>query len=153
MSEYIATVVWQRGQAAFTDNRYSRAHRWAFDGGAEVSASASPHAVRPPFSDPTGVDPEEAFVASLSSCHMLWFLSIAAERGFTVDEYRDDAIGLMEKNNEGRLAIAVVRLRPQILFSQQPLPTETQIAELHHMAHESCYIANSVKTRVIVEGV
>ena len=151
MAEYMATVSWQRGEAEFTDNRYSRAHTWAFDGGAEVPASASPHAVRPPFSDPAGVDPEEAFVASLSSCHMLWFLSIAAKQGFTVDSYVDEAVGKMEKNAEGKLAMTQVALRPQITFVGTNLPSDAQVAELHHLAHESCYIANSVKTEVVVE--
>ena len=151
MAEYLATVSWQRGEAEFTDNRYSRAHTWAFDGGAEVPASASPHAVRPPFSDPAGVDPEEAFVASLSSCHMLWFLSIAAKQGFTVDSYVDEAVGKMEKNAEGKLAMTRVALRPHIAFVGTNLPSDAQVAELHHLAHESCYIANSVKTEVVVE--
>lgn len=153
MSEYLAKITWRRGDAVFTDNRYSRAHTWAFDGGAEVFASASPHAVRPPFSDPASVDPEEAFVASLSSCHMLWFLSIAAKQGFTVDSYADDAVGKMEKNAEGKLAITRVALRPRIIFIGERLPSKEQIAEIHHLAHESCYIANSVKTDVLVEEV
>jgi organic hydroperoxide reductase OsmC/OhrA len=151
LSEYIATVSWRRGEALFTDNRYSRAHTWIFDGGAEVPASASPHAVRPPFSDPAGVDPEEAFVASLSSCHMLWFLSLAAKEGFAVDSYVDSAIGKMEEDAEGKLAITRVTLRPEIVFSGNALPSGAQIAELHHLAHESCYIASSVKTEVVVE--
>jgi organic hydroperoxide reductase OsmC/OhrA len=151
MSEYVATVTWRRGDAAFTDNRYSRAHTWAFDGGAEVPASASPHAVRPPFSDPAGVDPEEAFIASISSCHMLWFLSLAAKEGFSIDSYVDNAVGNMEENAEGKSAITRVALRPQIAFCGNPLPSEEQVAELHHQAHESCYIANSIKTEVVVE--
>jgi organic hydroperoxide reductase OsmC/OhrA len=153
MSEYVAIVSWRRGEAVFTDNRYSRAHTWAFDGGAEVPASASPHAVRPPFSDPAGVDPEEAFVASISSCHMLWFLSLAAKEGFAVDSYVDNATGKMEKDTEGKLSITKVTLRPQIAFCGNALPSEAQIAELHHLAHESCYIASSVKTEVVVEKV
>ncbi len=153
MSEYLAKITWRRGDAVFTDTRYSRAHTWAFDGGAEVLASASPHAVRPPFSDPAGVDPEEAFIASLSSCHMLWFLSIAAKQGFTVDSYADDAVGKMEKNTEGKLAITRVALRPTIVFAGDHLPSKEQIAEIHRLAHENCYIANSVKTDVLVEEV
>ncbi len=151
MSEYVAAIIWRRGEATFTDNHYTRSHIWVFDGGAEVPASASPHVVRPPLSDPAGVDPEEAFVASLSSCHMLWFLSIAAKQGFTVDSYVDEAVGKMGKNIEGKLAMTRVALRPQIVFTGDPLPTDEQIREIHHLAHESCYIANSVKTEVVVE--
>src|SRR5688572_26763269 len=108
MSEYTATVIWQRGDARFVDNRYSRAHEWRFDGGAIVPGSSSPHSVPVPLSDPRGVDPEEAFVASLSSCHMLWFLSIAAKRGFVVESYEDNAVGHLEKNESGRLAMTRV---------------------------------------------
>jgi organic hydroperoxide reductase OsmC/OhrA len=147
----MATVSWQRGEDVFTDNRYSRAHIWHFDGGAEVPASASPHSVRLPFSDPAGVDPEEAFVASISSCHMLWFLSIAAKEGFAIDSYVDNALGTMEKNADGKLAMTRVVLRPRIAFCGNPLPTDAQVAALHHQAHEECYIANSVKTEVVVE--
>ena len=152
MSEYVATVVWERGEAVFTDNRYGRAHVWRFDGGLEVPASASPHAVPPPLSDPSCVDPEEAFVAALSSCHMLWFLSIAAKRQFTVDSYRDNASGTLAKDGEGKLAMTRVTLRPDIRFGGSPLPTEQQIAEMHHLAHENCFIASSVKTEIVVES-
>src|SRR5262245_54561777 len=118
MAEYKAIVTWDRPAGArFTDNRYSRAHRWTFDGGAQVPASSSPHVVPVPLSDPAGVDPEEAFVASLSSCHMLWFLSLAAKRGFVIESYRDEAVGILEKNAEGRPAITRVTLRPAIQFS------------------------------------
>ena len=150
MSKHTATITWQRNDALFTDNRYSRAHRWRFDGGAEILASSSPHSVRVPLSDPAGVDPEEAFVASLSSCHMLWFLSIAAKAGFTVDCYRDNAEGTLEKDSAGRMAITHVGLFPQIVFSGATVPDAAQIASLHHEAHESCFLANSVKTVVTV---
>lgn len=112
MSTYTATVSWHRDEAVFTDNRYTRAHVWQFDGGCTVPASSSPHVVPIPFSDASAVDPEEAFVASLSSCHMLWFLSIAAKRGIVVDSYRDEALGVMEKCADGKLAMTVVTLRP-----------------------------------------
>ena len=151
MSKHIAEVLWDRQDAAFTDNRYSRAHQWRFDGGAEIAASSSPHSVRVPLSDPTGVDPEEAFVAALSSCHMLWFLSIAASRGYTVDSYRDDAEGVLEKDAEGRMAITRVVLHPRMVFSGATEPDEAQIAALHHEAHENCFLAHSVKTAVTVE--
>ena len=123
MSEYTATVSWQRGDARFVDNRYSRAHEWKFDGGTVVPASSSPHSVPVPLSDPRGVDPEEAFVAALSSCHMLWFLSIAAKRGFAVESYEDNAVGYLEKNDAGRMAMTRVILRPAVRFSGEPVPT------------------------------
>lgn len=151
MAEYTVTVLWERGSATFSDNRYSRAHRWVFDGGAVVPASASPHVVPAPLSEPTNVDPEEAFVVALSSCHMLWFLSIAANRGFIVDAYTDRAIGYMEKNEEGRLAITRVTLHPAIRFAQPRVPTESEIHEMHQEAHHQCFIANSVRTHVSVE--
>lgn len=151
MSTYTATILWNRAGAAFTDLEYSRAHRWSFDGGAEIPASASPQVVRPPLADPAGVDPEEAFVASLSSCHMLWFLALTAQRGFVVETYRDEAIGELGRNNEGREAMTRVMLRPQVRFSGNPRPTPADLAELHHQAHERCYIANSVRTEVTVD--
>ena len=153
MSTYIATIRWQRGSAAFTDNRYSRAHTWTFDGGLEVPASSSPAIVRAPYSDAHAVDPEEAFVASLSSCHMLWFLSIAAGRRFCVDSYVDAADGLMSPNAAGKLAMTRVTLRPQVAFSGEPRPTTDEIAAMHHEAHAECFIANSVTTDVRCEPV
>jgi organic hydroperoxide reductase OsmC/OhrA len=151
MHRYTATVTWTRGTAPFTDLRYSRAHRWQFDGGLDVLASSSPQHVRIPLSDPAGVDPEEAFVAALSSCHLLTFLYIAAKRGFTVDAYADDAEGVMGENAQGRLAITRVVLRPRVTYVSAPdAATE---AAMHHQAHEECYIANSVRTDVLVEPV
>lgn len=153
MSEYTATISWERGDHAFTDNRYSRAHAWTFDGGLEVPASSSPHVVPLPYSDAAAVDPEEAFVASLSSCHLLWFLAIAARRGFRIDRYTDSAIGVLEKNESGRLAITRVTLRPQVIFSGDTLPARADIEAMHHEAHERCFIANSVKTEVRCEPI
>ncbi len=151
MSEYTATVTWARGDARFVDNRYSRAHEWGFDGGTVVPASSSPHSVPVPLSDPRGVDPEEAFVAALSSCHMLWFLSIAAKGGFVVESYEDHAVGYLEKNQDGRPAMTRVVLRPAIRFSGESVPTADQIRDLHDRSHHQCYIANSVRTVVTVE--
>jgi organic hydroperoxide reductase OsmC/OhrA len=151
MSEYLAEVVWARGEQPFTDQRYSRRHLLRFDGGIEVPGSSSPHVVPVPFSDPAAIDPEEAFVASLASCHMLWFLSIAGRRGFTVDRYRDAAVGVMAKNAEGRLAMTVVTLRPEVAFSGDTLPSSADVDAMHHEAHDKCFIANSVKTEVRVE--
>ena len=152
MTEYVATVKWERGDSKFTDNRYSRVHRWEFDGGVTVPASASPHVVRPPMASAEAVDPEEAFVAALSSCHMLWFLSIAAGRGFIVDGYVDHAVGTMGANAEGRIAMTKVILRPEVRFSGPSLPTREEAAEMHETAHNACFIANSVKTEVVVEA-
>ncbi len=152
MSEHTATVRWQRGEDAdFARNRYSRAHEWRFDGGAVVPASASPSVVRAPFSDPAGVDPEEAFVAAISSCHMLWFLSLAAEQGHVVDRYEDEAVGTMGKNADGRDWVAAVVLRPRIAFGGDMQPDGAAIEKLHHLAHERCFIANSVKSAIRIE--
>ncbi|MBK7719413.1 MAG: OsmC family protein [Giesbergeria sp.] len=153
MAQYSATVLWERGEQDFLSQRYSRRHRIQFDGGAEVAGSSSPHVVPLPWSDAAAVDPEEAFVASLSSCHMLWFLSIAARRGFCVDRYADAAHGVMQKNAEGKMAMTVVTLRPEVNFSGAALPTRDQIDALHREAHESCFIANSVKTELRCEPI
>ena len=151
MSVHVASIVWERAAtAAFTDNRYSRAHRWEFDGGAVVPASSSPAVVPLPLSDPAGVDPEEAFVASLSSCHMLWLLFFAAKGGFVVDFYRDAAEGHMEKTADGSHWMARVVLRPEIRFSG-PAPDAATLAAMHDKAHHACFIANSVKTTIVVE--
>jgi organic hydroperoxide reductase OsmC/OhrA len=153
MSQYTAEILWQRGDQDFLGNSYSRRHSMRFDGGAEVPGSSSPHVVPLPFSDAAAVDPEEAFVASLSSCHMLWFLTMAMKRKFNVDRYFDAASGIMEKNAEGKLAMTVVTLRPEVTFSGANLPTREQIEHMHHRAHEECFIANSVKTEVRCEPV
>jgi organic hydroperoxide reductase OsmC/OhrA len=151
MSEHVAEVVWERGDAPFLDQRYSRRHALRFDGGAVWAGSSSPHVVPAPMSDPSAVDPEEGFVASISSCHMLWFLSIAAKHGFVVDHYRDRAIGLMGKDAHGRLAITRVTLKPEVRFAGTQEPDEVEVAAMHHEAHESCFIANSVKTEIRCE--
>jgi len=151
MSAYTVNVAWHRGTAAFADNEYSRAHTWTFDGGIEVVASSSPAVVPLPWSRADAVDPEEAFVASLSSCHMLWFLSIAARARFCVDGYVDDAVGVMSRNPAGKLAMTLVTLRPKVAFAGDRLPTDDEIAAMHHKAHAECFIANSVKTEVRCE--
>lgn len=153
MAQYTADIVWQREGQDFLDNRYSRKHLLRFDGGVEVAGSSSPHVVPLPMSDAAAIDPEEAFVASLASCHMLWFLSIAAKQRFCVDRYQDSAVGVMAKNELGKLAMTVVTLRPAVSFSGEHQPTRAQIDAMHHEAHEACYIANSVKTEVRCEPV
>ena len=153
MSEYPVTIEWQRGTQVFTDNRYSRGHTWRFDSSITIPASSSPHVVPLPYSVEQAVDPEEAFVASLSSCHMLWFLSIAARQGFCVDSYSDEAVGVLEKDAAGRLAMTRVTLRPRVVFSGSRMPAPEEVRRLHHLAHEACFIANSVKTEVICEPV
>jgi organic hydroperoxide reductase OsmC/OhrA len=150
MSHHTATVTWQRGAAAFTDNRYSRVHEWAFDGGTRVRAAASPDVVPLPLTAADAVDPEEAFVAALASCHMLWFLSIAAQRGVRVDGYEDAAVGTMAKNATGRLAITEVVLRPRLTFDGTA-PSTGEIASLHDAAHERCFLAASVNCAIRVE--
>lgn len=153
MSHHTATVVWERHGAEFVDGRYSRAHRWTFDGGATVPASSSPHVVPIPLSDPLGVDPEEAFVAALSSCHMLFFLSFAAGRGLVVDQYLDEAVGTMAPNARGRLAMTRVVLRPRIAFVGDHHPDGATLRALHDQAHHACFLANSVRTDIVVEPV
>jgi organic hydroperoxide reductase OsmC/OhrA len=151
MSNYTAEIRWQRGDQKFTDNRYSRAHTWRFDGGVTVPASSSPAVVPLPMSDAGAVDPEEAFIASLSSCHLLWFLSLAAKRGYLVDAYVDEARGLMAKNAEGRLAITLVTLRPLVTFSGTRQPDHAALEALHHAAHSECFIAASVRSEIRIE--
>ncbi len=152
MSTHTAEISWERNASTFTDNRYSRKHQWRFDGGAVVPASSSPHVVRVPFSDPSCVDPEEAYIAALSSCHMLWFLGLAARDGYVVDRYVDAAQGLMEKNDAGKDAITRVVLKPAVDFTGSKVPTDADVDRLHHEAHETCFLASSVKTVIVVEG-
>ena len=152
MHEYTARIEWTRAASEpFTDNRYRRRHRLLFDGGAELAGSSSPAVVPSPYSDAAAVDPEEMFVASLSSCHMLWFLSLAAKAGFCVDRYADAAAGVMQRNAAGKMAMTRVDLRPQVDFGGDPRPTREQVLALHHQAHDECFIANSVHTEVRCE--
>lgn len=153
MSEYKTVIEWNREGAVFTDKRYSRGHRWLFDGGIEVPASSSPSVVPLPLSIAAAVDPEEAFVASLSSCHMLVFLSIAAKGGFVVDSYRDEAVGVLAKDSSGKLAMTRVTLHPQVVFGGDKRPSAEELATMHHESHEQCFIASSVKTDVRCEPV
>jgi organic hydroperoxide reductase OsmC/OhrA len=151
--EYRASVTWRRdGGAPFTDQRYSRGHTWSFDGGITLPASSSPLSVRLPYSVAEAVDPEEALVAALSSCHMLTFLYVAAKQGFVVDAYEDAAVGEMTRNERGRMWVSKVTLHPAIVFSGDKRPSEEQLGELHHLAHDECYIANSVRSEVVVDG-
>jgi organic hydroperoxide reductase OsmC/OhrA len=151
--EYRASVTWKRGDdVKFTDQRYSRRHEWSFDGGITVPASSSPMSVRLPYSVAEAVDPEEALVAALASCHMLTFLYVAAKQGFVVDDYADDAVGEMTTNERGKFWVSKVTLSPRITFSGEKRPSPEQLDGLHHLAHEECYIANSVKGEVVVRG-
>jgi organic hydroperoxide reductase OsmC/OhrA len=152
MHRYEARISWQRDGATFSDNRYSRGHEWSFDGGVTVRASSSPLTVKAPYSVAEAVDPEEALVAATSSCHMLWFLSLAGRQGFVVDRYADDAVGVMEKNADGKVAFTRITLRPQIEFVGEKRPSVDAIAALHHSAHEECFIANSLKCDVVIEA-
>jgi organic hydroperoxide reductase OsmC/OhrA len=147
--EYNATIVWTRGDAAFTDNRYSRGHAWKFDG-LEVPGSSAPSSVRLPYSVAEAVDPEEALVAAVSSCHMLFFLSFAAKDGLVVDRYEDAARGVMTKNAAGKLYVSTITLNPAVTFSGAKHPTQADVDALHHHAHEECFIANSVKSEIVV---
>ena len=151
MHQFFATVAWQRDGQDFAGQRYSRGHEWQFDGGLTVPASSSPLSVPLPMSVAANIDPEEALVAATSSCHMLFFLSLAAQRGYVIDDYRDDAVGELGKNAAGRLAMTRIVLRPRIAFAGTP-PSPEVLATLHHDAHERCYIANSLTADVVVEG-
>ena len=152
MSGYFAEIYWVRGEdEKYIDNQYSRGHEWHFDGGATVLASSSPHVVPLPCSVEANVDPEEAFVASLSSCHMLFFLTIAAKRRYIVNKYVDHAVGVMEKDKDGKMSMAKVTLRPTVEFSGDKQPTLEQFEKMHHQSHEHCFIANSVKTKIVIE--
>ena len=151
MSTYTATIRWSRtGDGDFTKGQYSRAHEWSFDGGSTVPAGPSPHIVPEPWGNPVGVDPEEAFVASLSSCHMLFFVDLARRSGLVVDSYEDEAEGVLEKRKDGRMWMSRVTLRPRIAWGGDA-PDAAAVADLHHRAHEACFIANSVTTEVTVE--
>ena len=150
MSEHTATVEWSRGDQAFSDNRYGRGHDWRFDGGAVVRGSSAPSSVPVPMSDPTAVDPEEALVAAVSSCHMLFFLAYAAKAGLVVDRYRDDASGTLGPDERGKVSITQVTLRPRVDWEGAP-PSADALDRLHHQAHEACYIANSIRAPVTVE--
>jgi organic hydroperoxide reductase OsmC/OhrA len=152
MSEHRATIEWT-GSAApgdFVKGRYSREHRWTFDGGVAIDASPSPSVVPAPWSNARHVDPEEGFVASISSCHMLTFLFAAAKAGFVVTHYRDEAIGVLTKTAPGIAWISRVTLAPKITYAGDRQPTADELARLHHAAHEGCFIANSVKTEIVV---
>ena len=152
MSEHKATISWKRTSPDFLKGKYSREHTWTFDGGATVPASPSPSVVPGPYSNPANVDPEEAFVASVSSCHMLTFLHLASQQGFQVDRYEDEAVGAMTKNDAGVPWISEITLRPRIAYGGERRPTSAEEEGLHHAAHEQCFIANSIKTEVKVSG-
>lgn len=151
MAGHQAIVEWVRGEQVFTDKRYSRAHVWRFDGGAVVPGSSSPSGVPVPMSDPAGVDPEEAMIASLSSCHMLWFLAMAAGAGLTVDRYVDAASGELGHDAQGRRYLARVTLRPVTPFSGRQ-PDQAELDALHHAAHERCDMAHSVRSDIVIEA-
>ena len=153
MSTYTAKISWRSDSPeTFTRNRYTRGHTWSFDGGIEVPASSSPHAVRVPFSVEAAVDPEEGLVASVSSCHMLTFLWVAAKKGFRIDSYEDDAVGEMTEGLLGKQWVSKITLDPKIEWSGDTRPTAEEIAEMHHEAHEGCYIANSIKSEIVIKN-
>ncbi len=152
MSTYTAKITWQSASAdTFTKNRYTRGHEWEFDGGVTVPASSSPHAVRVPFSVEAAVDPEEALVAAASSCHMLTFLWLAATAGFNIESYKDNAEGLMATGDDGKEWITTITLDPQIVWIGEKVPTADELAALHHDAHEACYIANSIRSEIVIK--
>jgi len=152
MSEHKAIIHWNCTGPDFLKGKFSREHTWTFDGGATVPASPSPAVVPAPWSNAAGVDPEEAYVASLASCHMLTFLWLASREGFQADSYDDDAVGTMSKNERGVPWVSAVKLRPRIAWSGAKIPAPADLDRLHHHAHEQCFIANSVKTEITVEA-
>jgi organic hydroperoxide reductase OsmC/OhrA len=152
MHSYTAKISWKSdAPETFTKNRYTRGHTWSFDGGIDVPASSSPHSVRVPYSLEEAVDPEEALVAATASCHMLTFLWVAARRGFVIDSYEDNAVGEMDEA-ESKPWVSKITLDPKIEWSGDTRPTTDEIADMHHAAHEGCYIANSIKSEVVVTG-
>jgi organic hydroperoxide reductase OsmC/OhrA len=152
VASYTATVCWKRGDQNFLDRKYSRAHEIRFDGGVVVAGSSSPHVVKLPMSREDAVDPEEMLVASLSMCHMLFFLDFASRAGFVLDSYEDPAEGLFGKDERGRLAITKVALKPHLVWSGDKQPSAAEIADLHHKSHEACFIANSFRGEVVVDA-
>lgn len=152
MSACTASVVWSRGDAVFTDNKYARAYAVVFDGGASIAGSASPANVPAPFSQADAADPEELLLASVSACHMLWFIDYARRGGFVLDRYEDAAEGVMGKDDRGKVAFTRITLRPKCAWSRAHIPDAAALDELHHKAHEACFIANSLRCEVDVEA-
>ncbi|PKD44150.1 OsmC family protein [Rhodohalobacter barkolensis] len=148
MSNYIATIRWNRNGAAFSDQKYQRLHTWSFENGMTMNAAASPNIVPETCTDSSVIDPEEAFTASVASCHMLWFLSIAAGRGYIVNQYSDPAEGVLEKNSEGKMAMTKVIIRPTVAFDSENAPDENDFIKMHQVAHSKCFIANSIKSEI-----
>lgn len=153
MSEHQATIRWKNQGPDFLKRQYSREHTWHFDGGAAVAASPAPQIVPAPWSNAAGVDPEEAFVASVASCHMLWFLHLAGSAGFLAESYEDAAVGLLTKNERGVPWISRITLRPRIAWGGAKMPTAGDLDRLHHEAHQQCFIANSIKSEVVIENI
>jgi organic hydroperoxide reductase OsmC/OhrA len=151
VSTYRATVEWKADGGDFLKRRYSREHTIAFEGGLTVPGSASPHIVRAPYSRADALDPEAAFTASISTCHMLWFLDVACQAGFAVASYRDEPEGTLAEGAAGKLVMTRVVLRPAVTFSGETRPTAEELAHLHHRAHEECFIANSVTSEIVIE--
>lgn len=152
MAEHKATIIWKGASPDFLKGRFTREHTWTFDGGLSLPASAAPSVVPPPLSNPAGIDPEEAFVASLSSCHMLTFLFLAYRKGIQVDSYEDEAVGTMAKAENGMPWVSLITLNPKIVYSGEKQPTHDEEGGLHQQAHHYCFIANSMKTQVVVSG-
>lgn len=152
MSSHNATISWKRTGTEFLQGRYSREHTWTFDGGLTVPASPSPSIVPAPYSNPANVDPEEAYIAAVSSCHMLTYLHVASRRGIQVDSYLDEAVGFMTKNEGGTPWVSSIVLHPRIAYSGEKIPAKEEADQLHHLAHERCFIANSIKTQVTVDA-
>jgi organic hydroperoxide reductase OsmC/OhrA len=152
MAEHKASIAWKLSGPSFRKGQFTREHTWTFDGGVTVPASSSPAALPAPWSNPANVDPEEAFVAAIASCHMMTFLWLASRQGFEVESYEDDAVGVLTKNEKRVSWVSAVTLNPRIVYTGDKRPTHEEEAQLHHGAHEQCFIANSVKTAIKVAG-
>lgn len=150
--EHTATVTWTRGDQDFLDKKYSRAHVWRFDDGCEVPGSCPPSKLIPvPLARPDAVDPEEGLVAALAACHMLFFLALSAKAGFRIDSYSDDAIGMLGKNERGKTFMERITLRPKVVFSGDARPDQAAVDDLHHRAHRECFIANTLRSEIIID--
>jgi organic hydroperoxide reductase OsmC/OhrA len=152
MSNHSVSIQWSNTGPDFLNRKYSREHQWLFDGGFVVPASPSPHIVPAPWSNAANVDPEEAYIASIASCHMLWFLHVACDAGYEVIAYEDQAVGEMTKNEQGVLWISRVSLHPKIQWHETTVPDEAIVEQLHELAHRNCFIANSVRTEIVVRS-
>ncbi len=150
--EISTSIIWHKGkEEIFLDGQYKRTHQWIMKGGMILNASASPEIVPIPMSDPALIDPEEAFLSSVSSCHMLFFLSIAARKKLVIDSYQDTPIAIMGKNENGKMAVQSITLQPKVVFGEGKAPNEKTLNRIHQIAHANCFLANSINTKITIQ--